>query len=73
MQTTTVRIVCEVCGLGSPRAAWRENRGYCPNCHQPCGPHVIRALEDIRTYPEPDDDEIPPTYQGSLDIDDRYV
>ena len=30
-------IKCEECGYAFGRAAWVENKGYCPNCDQPLG------------------------------------
>ncbi|MBN1342483.1 MAG: hypothetical protein JXQ73_07370 [Phycisphaerae bacterium] len=72
MPTTVHRIVCEVCSLESPVTAWRENKGYCPNCQQPGGVDVMRALHLSPSDLEPDED-VPQEYRGFSDLDERYM
>jgi hypothetical protein len=71
MPTTIYRVSCETCHLGSSIEAWRENQGYCPKCQQPGGDEVMQMLHMSPSDLKPNE-ESPPGYRGSLDLDDRY-
>ena len=71
MGTTTRRLVCEVCGLGSPTAAWRENRGICPNCHQPYKAYARGLLEPPTLDLGPEGGVVPQPH-SSPELDDWW-
>lgn len=71
MPTTVHRIVCEVCSLESPAAAWRENKGRCPGCHEPGGAEVMRVLNLMPSDLDPDED-YPLEYRGFSNPEERY-
>jgi hypothetical protein len=58
-------IKCEECGYAFGRAAWVENKGYCPNCDQPLGKMARENLNLPRA--DVPDEELP----GEIEREDR--